>query len=247
MIKFFRHIRYTLMETEKTGKYLKYAIGEIILVVIGILIALQVNTWNQNRIAKVKEQLLLKELHNEFKSNKSQLDSVLFYHKRAYNSAKKIMSQFPINLKTVNLDSLSYHNFYMQWIYTFNPSQGVTNSLLNSSTYEIISNDTLRNLLIRWNDIAADYQEEEIKAYNNYINHLKPYEKKHMVYGFEPFDSFKDSRLDLSFLETVEFENYVRDRFNDLLDIVNNDYGELDNVYNSIEKIIELSKTANDD
>ena len=61
-----------------------------------------------------------------------------------------------------------------------------------------------------------------------------------MVYGFEPFDSFKDSRLDLSFLETVEFENYVRDRFSDLLDIVNNDYGELDNVYNSIEKIIEL-------
>jgi len=231
----------------KTTKYFKYAIGEIILVVIGILIALQVNTWNQNRIAKVKEQLLLKELHNEFKSNKSQLDSVLFYHQRAYNSAKKIMSQFPINLKTVNLDSLSYHNFYMQWVYTFNPSQGVTNSLLNSSTYEIISNDTLRNLLIRWNDIAADYQEEEIKAYNNYINHLKPYEKKHMVYGFEPSDSFKDSRLDLSFLETIEFENYVRDRFNDLLDIVNNDYGELDNVYNSIEKIIELSKTANDD
>jgi len=247
MIKFFRHIRKSLLMENKTTKYFKYAIGEIILVVIGILIALQVNTWNQNRIAKVKEQLLLKELHNEFKSNKSQLDSVLFYHQRAYNSAKKIMSQFPINLKTVNLDSLSYHNFYMQWVYTFNPSQGVTNSLLNSSTYEIISNDTLRNLLIRWNDIAADYQEEEIKAYNNYINHLKPYEKKHMVYGFEPSDSFKDSRLDLSFLETIEFENYVRDRFNDLLDIVNNDYGELDNVYNSIEKIIELSKTANDD
>jgi hypothetical protein len=47
MIKFFRKIRYDLMEKNKTGKYLKYAIGEIILVVIGILIALSINNWNQ--------------------------------------------------------------------------------------------------------------------------------------------------------------------------------------------------------
>ncbi len=50
MINFFRKIRYNLMEQNKTGKYLKYAIGEIVLVMIGILLALQVNNWNQNRI-----------------------------------------------------------------------------------------------------------------------------------------------------------------------------------------------------
>ena len=49
MIKFFRKIRQNLIMENKTGKYLKYAIGEIILVVIGILIALQINNWNQNR------------------------------------------------------------------------------------------------------------------------------------------------------------------------------------------------------
>ena len=49
MIKFFRKIRYDLMEKNKTGKYIKYAIGEIILVVIGILIALSVNNWNKIR------------------------------------------------------------------------------------------------------------------------------------------------------------------------------------------------------
>ena len=47
MIKFFRKIRYDLMDKNKTGKYLKYAIGEIVLVVIGILIALQINNWNE--------------------------------------------------------------------------------------------------------------------------------------------------------------------------------------------------------
>ena len=48
MIKFFRKIRYDLMEKNKTGKYFKYAIGEIVLVVIGILIALQINNWNED-------------------------------------------------------------------------------------------------------------------------------------------------------------------------------------------------------
>ena len=49
MIKFFRRIRQQLLTENKFGKYLKYAIGEIILVVIGILIAIQINTWNENK------------------------------------------------------------------------------------------------------------------------------------------------------------------------------------------------------
>ncbi|MBT8274483.1 MAG: hypothetical protein KJO77_11805, partial [Bacteroidia bacterium] len=69
MIKFFRHIRRNLMETGKTSKYLKYAIGEILLVVIGILIALQINNWNNNRNNdKIEQQYiarLISELNEE--------------------------------------------------------------------------------------------------------------------------------------------------------------------------------------
>ncbi|MBT8186202.1 MAG: hypothetical protein HKP24_02290 [Croceitalea sp.] len=65
MIKFFRKIRYNLIEKGKTTKYLKYAIGEIILVVIGILIALQINNWNENRKSAKQENLYLKRLLSE--------------------------------------------------------------------------------------------------------------------------------------------------------------------------------------
>ncbi len=59
MIKFFRKIRYNLMSENKTGKYLKYAIGEIVLVVIGILIALSINNWNEEKkVAEVEKQYM---------------------------------------------------------------------------------------------------------------------------------------------------------------------------------------------
>ena len=86
MIKFFRRIRYDLMEKNKTGKpalptgrYFKYAIGEIALVVIGILIALSINNWNSIRIEKQKEQLLLIELYKDAK-----VDSIFFKSRNTF-------------------------------------------------------------------------------------------------------------------------------------------------------------------
>jgi len=71
MIKFFRKIRQNLLMENKTGKYFKYAIGEIVLVVIGILIALQINNWNEHDKSQTLAQKYLKliksdlELDNE--------------------------------------------------------------------------------------------------------------------------------------------------------------------------------------
>ncbi len=77
MIKFFRKIRQNLLTENKTGKYFKYAIGEIILVVIGILIALQTNNWNENNKAKSRWKSDLLELKSELNSDLIRLDFVL--------------------------------------------------------------------------------------------------------------------------------------------------------------------------
>ncbi|WP_166966814.1 DUF6090 family protein [Yeosuana marina] len=69
MIKFFRKIRQNLLSEGKTRSYLKYAIGEIVLVVIGILIALQINNWNEERKIKQKETIVLKELLTSINSD----------------------------------------------------------------------------------------------------------------------------------------------------------------------------------
>jgi len=249
MAKLFNNIRKKLITENKSiiknTNYFKYALGEIVLVVVGILIALQINTWNQNRIASHKEKVLLKELHQEFINNKIQLDTVLKYHNIALRSVNAVITELPINLKTINLDSLGLNLRWFGYRYTFNPSQGVIKSLVNTSTFEIISNDTLRRLLISWNDVLDDYQEEEIIAANNLINNIMPYFKKNGNFN----GNLKDTRLDLRFLTTLEFENQLYDRQRNLLNIIGNGSNdtittiELTTIKKTINKIIDLSKT----
>ena len=66
MINFFRKIRKQLADDNKPLKYMRYAVGEILLVVIGILIALQVNDWNEHRKSKNEAVKILKKLEQEF-------------------------------------------------------------------------------------------------------------------------------------------------------------------------------------
>ena len=73
MIKFFRKIRQNLLKENNTSKYFKYAIGEILLVVIGILIALQINNWNENRKLLLQQDLLFEQLLSDTKA-----DSIFF-------------------------------------------------------------------------------------------------------------------------------------------------------------------------
>jgi len=73
MIKFFRRLRQKLLAENRFSKYLIYAVGEIILVVIGILIALQINTWNENRIQRKKERKHSRRNARRFKQERSRV------------------------------------------------------------------------------------------------------------------------------------------------------------------------------
>ena len=92
MIKFFRSIRKKLLSENRFSKYLLYAIGEIILVMIGILLALQVNNWNNERIEQAKEQVLLKNLQVDFKNNIDNLEAVYLIFEEAYNASADLLA-----------------------------------------------------------------------------------------------------------------------------------------------------------
>ncbi len=81
MIKFFRHIRRTLIQENNMGKYFKYAIGEIVLVVIGILIALQINNWNEERKSAFEEKEILQNLYENLTLASQQSESLIAQEK----------------------------------------------------------------------------------------------------------------------------------------------------------------------
>ena len=91
MIKFFRSLRQKLLSDGKTGDYLKYAFGEIILVVIGILIALQINNWNENRKSKVQARIWRKEIIEDLRSTQRNLTWRIDYYKQALAFAESTL------------------------------------------------------------------------------------------------------------------------------------------------------------
>ncbi len=92
MINIFRKIHFNLVEQNKTGKYLKYAIGEIVLIVIGILIAISINNWNEERKDRIKEQVILHQLKEEYESNLKQLESKIKMRNIVIKSSQKLLA-----------------------------------------------------------------------------------------------------------------------------------------------------------
>jgi len=162
MIKFFRKIRYDLMEKNKTGKYFKYAIGEIILVVIGILVAIQLNEWRMESNNNNQKQTVLNALQLEFQANLQQLDTVIYYIEKvpkAYLLANEMMKK---SLKKYSENDYSKLIVDLSWTYTFNPSNGALRSAISSSEIHLIENKRLIEILFSWEDAIKDSDEEAL-------------------------------------------------------------------------------------
>lgn len=168
----------------KMGRYLKYAIGEIILVMIGILLALQVNTWNNNREFKKEEQKILKSLLGEFKENLEKFDHAYKFHQ---SRKKGIHYSMSADLKSLSADSLISILGKVNGNYTFDPFQGIYNSVINSGKIELISNDILKSKIARLQDLIRDYQEEEKGTQQHSIQNLYPYEISQPLGSFSYF------------------------------------------------------------
>ena len=162
MINFFRKIRQSLIINNQTGKYFKYAIGEIILVVVGILIALQVNNWNEDRKSKILEVKILHRLRQDLVTDTLYLNDRLqrtislqaeqyeFIHE-IYNTQKS-EREFRKILKLQNWDS---DNLVMQ--------TSTFEELKSSGQINIIENEGLKIQMInlyREYDVATRHFEE---------------------------------------------------------------------------------------
>jgi len=142
MIKFFRAIRQNLLKEGKTANYLKYAIGEIVLVMIGILLALQVDNWNQNRLEKLKEKKILVELKRDLASNDTILQREIENQQIIIEEITKTMEH--LKMKKPFNDTIGVYLGRISWIERIQFVSSAYESL-KSIGIDIISSDPLRS------------------------------------------------------------------------------------------------------
>ena len=238
MIKFFRKIRYDLMEKNKTGKYLKYAIGEIVLVVVGILIALSINSWNESRKNLAKKEILLKALKIEFTDNLKQLDTLLYYDNKVLKNIRRFIKLDTDNSVEMTNDSMPnwFQNSSFRW--TFNPLNGALRSGISSGEIHLINNDSLANLLFGWQDFVSDAKEGEVRTIAALIA-SKSITERYIDYRNSYLPELGKSRFLSDYQSLFRdplFEDYLTERYLSMDEVIN----ELNLVKKKNKLIIKL-------
>ena len=222
MIKFFRHIRQNLIMENKTSKYLQYAIGEIILVVIGILIALQINNWNEYRKERNREQTILKSLQTDFKTNIINVNNAYNNFLEAYEASANLLEIIStddiINGSEVEqlLDDIVNKTMSLDII------TGSIDEMLNTGSINLIRDENLRKQLSNWSYYQTD-TEDDIVIYRDYLFSffIPSLTNKALLRNMDVPDFFEEDlnlkKIDKSnfkidynnTIRTIEFENEV--------------------------------------
>jgi uncharacterized protein DUF6090 len=160
MIKFLRKIRQELMEKGKTGKYLKYAISEIVLVVIGILIAISINNWNDSKKDKVQEGLILEDLKEEFEQNRKILKERVALLDTSISGIESLFNYFGASEGEIKQVDIQGHLEKSLYYGNFNPSNSAINELIQSGRLQLISNRKIKDQINNWLAILQDTDED---------------------------------------------------------------------------------------
>ncbi len=196
MIKFFRKIRQNSIKENKVSKYLLYAIGEIVLVMIGILLALQVNNWNENRKNNNLKQSYKENLIADLNKD---IDNLERFNKinTAFEKDGFYLSDFMEN-KLIEIDTLRLINSIVSCAYipNFTIMSSTYNDLINSNNIKLYNDIKLKRLLDEYY-----IQNEWITLFNNRILKTAWYDYRDEILKFHSATLYRDfykSRLNAS-------------------------------------------------
>ena len=251
MIKFFRQIRKSLLMENKTSKYFKYAIGEIILVVIGILIALQINNWNEERKNRNREQSILKNLQSDFKANIDNVDKTYNSFLEAYEASANLLEIISSSDAIYGSEIEYLLDEIINKTMSLDINTGSINEMLNTGSINLIRDNNLKKQLSNWSYFETDTQ-DDVVIYRDYLFDffIPSLTNKALLRNMEVPDFFEEdlklqiiskSNFKIDYnktIRTIEFENEL---YNNTLNYMYtlNSYKVFKNYLSDTIKLIE--------
>jgi hypothetical protein len=241
MIKFFRRIRFDLMEKNKTRKYLKYAIGEILLVMIGILLALQVNNWNENRKNRISEQTLYQTLISSLESDLADATDKITSVEKSINAQEIFILNSFDEIKNkydkVQVDNLL--NDVGKSSRSFFPNYGLYDKISNNNQIDLIqSADTQMKIIElyeqyykRYNDI--DLNLEQMSVFSLYLNYFSKIEEHYIN---------KDENYVIDFEILEKDYDVLQSECRKIYSLTTTAHGAMIECKNAIESLLSLLK-----
>ena len=233
MIKFFRKIRQNLLLEGKTGKYLKYAIGEILLVVIGILIALQVNNWNEERKAAGNEKILLTEVLEAVRADSVELAAMAAFMDSTFNVYAQLYmisngDLSPESLRNIDLMRNSANNLPI--------SKGNYPDLASK-----VMDTNLKKRLFEYYRVLSIW-EYIVEEYNRFIEDImRPFlgEQEFLVYGFHHAgDPMRPGKIETAIVINKINEPAVQQMLFEATQKTRNYLGFYDEIVNERENLV---------
>jgi hypothetical protein len=144
MIPFFRKIRRQLANDNQFLKYSRYAVGEIVLVVIGILIALQINNWNEDKKSRKKELVYLENIKTDLMLNIDELNEFIEARRSCVSSCEAALKYYSGEAE-LDVDDFNYHSINIMIWFPFTQHDNTYQELLNSGNLALVSDKRIKN------------------------------------------------------------------------------------------------------
>tara|TARA_R110002073_G_scaffold57778_4_gene146790 strand:+ start:223193 stop:223948 length:756 start_codon:yes stop_codon:yes gene_type:complete len=246
MIKFFRKIRQKTLTENKFSKYLIYAIGEIVLVIIGILIALQINNWNINQNNLKESSDFVNRLKTEIKSNIGFTNQEIKQKQNQRRSSLAILKMF--NEDISQLSSRTFDSLVNICMVNVNMDfkNGTLNEGLNTGKVALIKSDSLKSILYGLPSLVEEVRTGE-KYLNNDLNEyfypfiyehisFRQIDSEHSKYAEQIGPSKFSSHNNLDVLNILKFESLIDNIFYNS----NFQIGNYLKLKNELEKLYQL-------
>lgn len=232
MINFFRKIRQKMLTENKFIKYMIYAIGEIVLVVIGILIALQVNNWNQNRLNSKIEKQLLQAIQIKMVYNRFQYETGYNRYNAVLKASTQLIQISTNQLTSINQEEVDYyiHILSKRFLVGNSNKTSIYDEMIGSGQLNILKSRELRSeltslkanleLLASYEDLQTSFVDNHLNPFlNKYTDRLSitvnGYEKDTAIYDKSFAESYSNIKVlnrkttDSNLLKDSEFINLL--------------------------------------